>query len=76
MADDTAPAEDSPDPLAEHNRTIIITIRRDDPYDPFDVVIDVDTGTLDCYAARTYLHQAYAALDPEQPDDYDLEEDE
>jgi hypothetical protein len=74
MTDSEPPAADH-DPLSEHDRTIIISIRRGNPHDPFDVVIDVDPGTLDCYAARTYLYQAYSALDPEQPDEYDLEED-
>lgn len=53
----------------EHDRSIVVHVRRPDPSDMFAVEVEVDTGGVDCFAARAYLRAAYMALDPDQGDD-------
>lgn len=54
----------------EHDRSIVVLIRRGaDLADPFACEIEVDTGGVDCHAARAYLQVAIDALNPDETDE-------
>lgn len=52
----------------ENDRSIVVLIRRGDLTDPFACEIEVDTGGVDCHAARAYLQVAIDALNPDDDD--------